>query len=442
MEKCLYNGKVLYAYQVLQNFEFEQEIRRCQSLTCCDCGSSVFFRHGKQRAECFAHRHKEECKYGEYCKKQSNIFKFIQRQLAPVMERIATKHGFQLEEDATVLQDHYTAFIIRSPFIKYAIDIIDYAVTSNTLEKRKNLYEEQGYLYLQITVDKYTEREPFSEREMAYFPVKFALNKSRNNTAIVIDEIRRDWSIYIFDKTDLSGGIYDRPSWLVNNTLAMSISLDDIDINNDGFYTTVSDKAFIDFCVSRKNEKEKWLKVENERQKRQRKYVEEVRKKTEYQCPRWEHKVQQKELQRRQAEEAKRKVQEEEKRQAELAAEIAKQQRKAEENAEIKRLHELSGGYVGSKVRGKYEVITLEQIAANRPSCDWLKKYTKQDFENCISEMQQFKSSGVSMIFAKMCFITPDETAILLNLYNILKTSDYQTANAIEFLMRKAGINF
>lgn len=43
MEKCLYDGKVLYAYQVLRDFEFEQKIRKCQTLTCCDCGASVFF---------------------------------------------------------------------------------------------------------------------------------------------------------------------------------------------------------------------------------------------------------------------------------------------------------------------------------------------------------------------------------------------------------------
>ena len=28
MEKCLYDGKVLYAYQVLRDFEFEQKIRK------------------------------------------------------------------------------------------------------------------------------------------------------------------------------------------------------------------------------------------------------------------------------------------------------------------------------------------------------------------------------------------------------------------------------
>ena len=72
---------------------------------------------------------------------------------------------------------------------------------------------------------------------MAYFPVKFILNKSLNNTAIVIDEVQRKWSIYILDKTDLSEGVSGNPSWLENDTLAMPISIDEIDINSSGFYS-------------------------------------------------------------------------------------------------------------------------------------------------------------------------------------------------------------
>lgn len=211
MEKCLYNGKVLYAYEVLRNFEFEQKIRKCPALTCYDCGASVFFRHGKQRTECFVHRHREECRYGDYCKKQSDIFKYVQREFATPLQRIAANRGFQLEEDAVVLPEHYTAFVLRGSSISYAIDIIDYVATAVTLEKRKKLYEQLGYRYLQVTVDKDTERESFFERDMAYFPVKFALNHSLNNTAVVIDKEYREWSIYILDKTKLSEEGYNIP---------------------------------------------------------------------------------------------------------------------------------------------------------------------------------------------------------------------------------------
>ena len=233
MEKCVYKGQVLYAYQVLQNFDFEQEIRSCHALTCCDCGEPVFFKHGKQRAECFAHYKREECKYGEYCSKQSNIFKHTQRELYAPLQRIAENRGFSLEEDVIIIHDHYTAFVLRSESVKYAIDIIDTAVTSATLEKRKRLYEEAGYQYLQITVDKDAESLPFSEREMAYFPVKYSLNKSCNHTAIVIDNERKTWFIYILDgmdKSDLPDCFYDLADWYENDTFAASISLIDLDI--------------------------------------------------------------------------------------------------------------------------------------------------------------------------------------------------------------------
>ena len=164
MEKCIYNGRVLYAYQVLQNFDFEKEIRSCHALTCCDCGAPVFFKHGKQRTECFAHYKREECKYGEYCRKQSNIFKYTQHELYTPLQRIAENHGFVLEEDVIIIRDHYTAFVLRCDSVKYAIDIIDTAVTSTTLEKRMRLYEEAGYQFLQITVDNDAESKPFSER--------------------------------------------------------------------------------------------------------------------------------------------------------------------------------------------------------------------------------------------------------------------------------------
>ena len=186
----------------------------------------------------------------------------------------------------------------------------------------------------------------------------------------------------------------------------MPISIDEIDINSSGFYSLDSYKAYLDFCTQRKNRRESWFKAEHDHKNRQRKLAEESCKL------------------------------------AELVTQATMQQRETDEKAEIRRIHKLSGGYVGTKVRGEYEIFTLEQIATNRPSRNWLNEYTQQDFESYISEMQQFKYFGARMLFAKMCFITPMEISILLNLWSTLKTSDPQTADAIEFLMCKAGIHF
>lgn len=419
MEKCLYNGKVLYAYEVLRNFEFEQKIRKCPALTCYDCGASVFFRHGKQRTECFVHRHREECRYGDYCKKQSDIFKYVQREFATPLQRIAANRGFQLEEDAVVLPEHYTAFVLRGSSISYAIDIIDYVATAVTLEKRKKLYEQLGYRYLQVTVDKDTERESFSERDMAYFPVKFALNHSLNNTAVVIDKEYREWSIYILDKTKLSEEGYNIPVWLFNDTLAMMISLDDIDIDDRGFFTTNSAEKFINFCQKRKQLTAEWINEQKNRVEYQRQHEENERlaEKLKLKC--------------KQAEKIQKNVEQET---------IA--QRTAKEIAEIRHLHNETGGYIGTKEKGTYKIYTLEELTASRPSQNWLAIYTQQNFEDRIRDMQQYKQSGVRQLFAKMCFISDEETVILLQLYNSLKETDAEIAADLEFLMCKAGIKY
>lgn len=441
MEKCIYNGRVLYAYQVLQNFDFEQEIRSCHALTCCDCGEPVFFKHGKQRAECFAHYKREDCKYGEYCSKQSNIFKHTQRELSAPLQRIAENRGFSLEEDVIIIHDHYTAFVLRSASVNYAIDIIDTAVTSATLEKRKRFYEEAGYQYLQITVDKDAESQPFSEREMAYFPVKYSLNKSCNHTAIVIDNERKTWFIYILDgmdKSDLPDCFYDLADWYENDTFAAPISLIDLDIDTHGFFTVASSKAYGSFCSYRRSQKENWLKEEAERRERQRKQAEEARRQAEIKRQEFERRLKEEEEKHRQEAERRHAAAEAAKLQATQAAELKRQQRIDDEKSEIAQIHRTTGGYVGSKINGKYEISSLESLTSSRPSRDWLCEYQRSHFMERINEIQEFKQSGIRTLFAKLCYIKPSEISILQEIVSELKKTDSETAGVIEYLMKRA----
>lgn len=442
MEKCLYDGRVLYAYQVLQNFDFEQEIRSCHALTCCDCGEPVFFKHGKQRAECFAHYKRENCKYGEYCSKQSNIFKHTQRELYAPLQRIAKKRGFTLEEDVILIHDHYTAFVLKSESVKYAIDIIDTAVTSATLEKRKRLYEEAGYQYLQITVDKDAESQPFSEREMAYFPVKYSLNKSCNHTAIVIDNERKTWFIYILDtmdKSELPDCFYDLADWYENDTFAAPISLIDLDIDAQGFFTPSSRKAYGDFRNYRRTQKAIWLKEESDRRERQRKQAEESRRQAEIRRQEYERRLKEEEEMRKQAAEARRAAAATEKMKATQAAEQKKQKRLADERAEIDQIHRTTGAYVGSKIRGQYERFTLEELTSSKPG-NWLREYTKADFEQKVAELKGHKASAVKTLYAKLCYINSAEKAILLKYLAELEGADPESARVIRYLMDRTGI--
>ncbi len=429
MEKCLYNGKVLYASEVLQDFEFEKEIRNCSTLVCCDCGASVFFRHGKQRTECFAHRRKEECRYGDYCRKQSEIFKWAQKELYAHLRRIAQNHAFEFEEDTMIIPEHYTAFVLRSPVVSYAIDIIDCATTTATLDKRRNMYLQAGYQYLQITVDKDAEQEPFSERTMAYLPVKFALNESLNHAALIIDKEQKTWSMYLLDKTDMSIETDLIPYEFQDDTFAMSVSLDDLDIDESGFYTASSKNAFIDFCKARKQAYDEWSDEQKRIAEQRRIYLENERKRIERQRLEKERVVEEMRIKRQQAEDAKRK-----------AAEVAKQQRALNEQEEILQLHQRTGGYIGTKIKGSYQVYTLSQIVSDRPTQNWFKPYSIQEFEACIREMQEYKYTGARKLFVKMCFIESEETSILLNLYHNLKESNSKIVGDLEFLMCAAGI--
>lgn len=443
MEKCIYNDKILYASDVLQSFDFEQSIRNCHSLICCDCGAKVHFKHGKKYIECFAHYRKDECKYSEYSRKRSDIFKYAQHALYSPMQKIAEKHGLTLDEDVILIKDHYTAFVLKGESKKYAIDIIDTTISATILEKRKNLYEDSGYKYLQITVDKSAESQPFHERDNAYFPVKYSLNTSLNHTAIVIDKERKNWFIYILDNMDISDvedNFYDYPDWYIYDTFSMPITLDDIDINEHGFFTATSSIAFSSFYNNRRNAKNKWIKEETIRHERQRRQAEEARKLAEIRRQESELRLKEAKEKRKQEAEAKQAAAEAAERQAAQVAEQRRQKRVADEKAEIAYIHKTTGGYVGSKINGKYEVCSLESLTSTRPSRDWLCEYQHSHFMERIGELQEYKQSGIRTLFAKMCFIKPAETAILLQILSELKSTDSEAASVIEYLMQRAGI--
>ena len=114
--------------------------------------------------------------------------------------------------------------------------------------------------------------------------------------------------------------------------------------------------------------------------------------------------------------------------------------RTADEKAEVSHIHKTTGGYVGSKINGKYEVNSLEALTATRPSRDWLCEYQHSHFMERIGEIQEYKQSGIRTLFAKMCFIRPAETTILSQILSELKITDSETASVIEYLMQRAGI--
>ena len=109
-----------------------------------------------------------------------------------------------------------------------------------------------------------------------------------------------------------------------------------------------------------------------------------------------------------------------------------------DEKSEIAQIHRTTGGYVGSKINGKYEISSLESLTSSRPSRDWLCEYQRSHFMERINEIQEFKQSGIRTLFAKLCYIKPSEISILQEIVSELKNTDSETAGVIEYLMKRA----
>ena len=101
-----------------------------------------------------------------------------------------------------------------------------------------------------------------------------------------------------------------------------------------------------------------------------------------------------------------------------------------------------TGKFIGEDEEGKYKEFTLEEITSNRPTSNYYNKYSKVDFQTRINEIKQGGQLKVKVLFNKMCFLDQDETEILLQVYNEVKTTDSETAYILEFLMNKVGIDY
>lgn len=150
-------------------------------------------------------------------------------------------------------------------------------------------------------------------------------------------------------------------------------------------------------------------------------------------------KVGEEEDKRRQEEAPRRAITEVVKMKAKQAAEQKRQQRLADERAEIDQIHSKTGAYVGSKVNGQYETFSLEELTSSKPG-NWLREYTKEDFEQKVAELREYKASAVKTLFAKLCYINSAEKVILLKILDGLEGTDPESTRVIKRLMDSAGI--
>lgn len=106
----------------------------------------------------------------------------------------------------------------------------------------------------------------------------------------------------------------------------------------------------------------------------------------------------------------------------------------------IDQIHRTTGAYVGSKIKGTYERFSLEELTSSKPR-NWLREYTKVDFEQKVAELKEHKASAVKTLFAKLCYINPSEKAILNQLLVELEGNDPESVQIVRYLINRAGVN-
>lgn len=84
-------------------------------------------------------------------------------------------------------------------------------------------------------------------------------------------------------------------------------------------------------------------------------------------------------------------------------------------------------------------MFSLEELTSSKPG-NWLREYTKEDFEQKVAELREYKASAVKTLFAKLCYINSAEKVILLKILDGLEETDPESTRVIRRLMDIAGI--
>lgn len=84
-------------------------------------------------------------------------------------------------------------------------------------------------------------------------------------------------------------------------------------------------------------------------------------------------------------------------------------------------------------------MFSLEELTSSKPG-NWLREYTKADFEQKTADLKEYKASAVKTLFAKLCYINPSEKVILIQFLAELEESDPESVRVIRYLMNRAGV--
>ncbi len=214
MDKCLYNGKIIYAVDVAKaGIDHETEIRKSHMLKCCDpeCDGELIYRGGPIKVAHFAHKAGNlNCCYNEYSSKMTGTLKSIRDSLFDRLKDLENKVGCSIDYDCRLSKDyrHITPISVCGRF-SFAIDIMRCNKTANELDRMRLEYGRVRYIPLPVIIEDISEN--FNSKLDTYYTLRYWLNYSKNKTVLIFNQnneryylCRLDEDKYLFENNDVS----------------------------------------------------------------------------------------------------------------------------------------------------------------------------------------------------------------------------------------------
>lgn len=377
MDKCLFNGKLIYSFEAAKDFETEKLIREnSAALTCCDpdCGGQVIYRHGVKRAPHFAHKNAGGvCAYDSYTRNTSELF----RKIRALLYENFKEYYVRIDEKLIREPAHYTALTIYNGNKKYAIDIIDKTETSTVLDMRYDKYKKLGFVPVLIIADEVFTGE-MRERTDFYYPVKFQLNMSKNHAAVVVDRNSTEFALYKLFSGNTTMYKYVYGSLITPDRL--KLTADGLDA--DGVY-------------------EKWLEKRKQFELTAGR-VKPVKKKEEPAKP--------------------------------IAAPVIEERRAMRVDYRNQdEFHRTTGRYVEKNEKGEYAELELSQVTAKKPKANYMAHFDAEHMQRLINDAFTGNPENIRHLIRKMYYADEDEMEAFMSvLEDILNSGEPDN--------RKAGV--
>lgn len=232
MEYAIWNGQIIIASEIKDDYSFEKVVRLAsgnKELTCPDanCNSRVLrYCHGEVKLPYFAHIGNEHCDYAEFDKRNNQVIRNVRRIICDAL----INKGYKVQLEVKVLKRHYTHIIVElDEPKKLAIEI-----GTQQLSAARILALSEEYNRMNISVNWIVVCNPnFKLQEnRTYFLKRYLLNESKNNDLLVISmdgleiaQHKRDPNKYEYKGRQIQSVNY-------HDTYYECVSIDELSVEN------------------------------------------------------------------------------------------------------------------------------------------------------------------------------------------------------------------